>query len=101
MSEECTMEYASRDELNGIGSKVNEMAIQEATCRGETRQRLDQQDKQHDENRGDIKELYGKVAEVKDEVTNLNGRLIGMGIVLTILIPLITSVLDSIIKAHP
>lgn len=85
-------------EFNGLGQRVNSMAVEHATCRGETRQRLESVEERQAEHRGEIKELFTAVDKVRTGQAALNGRMVGMGVVLSILIPIATALLMRVLS---
>jgi hypothetical protein len=90
-------EYASVDEVNGLGQRMNKAEIAQAQFSGQTSQRVENLEKCQDEHRRDIKELFTSVEGVRTSVTALNGRLVGMGVALSLVIPLVTAVLIEIV----
>jgi hypothetical protein len=82
-------------DINGLGSRLNDLAIGEAACQGKTNNRLETLEKRQTEQRVDIKELFTSIDKIRVAVSSLTGRIIGAAAVLGILIPIITSVLQE------
>jgi hypothetical protein len=82
------------EQMNGLGNRVNNMAISEANCQGKTNERLNTMEKRQGEQRDDIKEIFGKIETVNTALSLLSGKISGgfviLSIVLTIIIPFIT-----------
>jgi hypothetical protein len=84
-------------EFNDLGHRLNSLAVDHATCKGATSQRLESINQRQEETKSDVKELFNAVDKVRLSLTSLNGKMVGMGIVLSILIPIATSILTKII----
>jgi tetrahydromethanopterin S-methyltransferase subunit G len=84
-------------EFNGLGQRLNGLAVEHATCKGATAQRLDGVERRQDEHRIEIKELNTSVDKVRAELSDLQGRMVGIGVMLSILIPVATAFLTKVL----
>ncbi len=87
-------EYATSQELNGLGCRLNELEKNCAACQADKRARFDNVDLRQTSQNDDIKLLFTKVDEVK---TAINKAMGGFAVVVVV-IQIVVIIIDKFWK---
>lgn len=88
------MEEVTRQEFNGLGGRVTNLAVDKAACRAEILQKYENQEQQMTQTRENVSKLFTKV----DSVTGMVNRGIGIMIAVSAAIALVGVILEHVWK---
>lgn len=91
------MEPATREEINGLGMRVNSIERSVASCQGEKGQQILSLDTDMRDNKKSIIDIYKCMTELKVAMASMQNRIIGAVAVLIILINLVAPLIIKLI----
>lgn len=92
------MEPATRDEVNGLGIRLNSIERSVASCQGEKGQRIFSLTHDTQENKKSIIDIYKCMNELKVQMAGMQNRIIGAVAVIILVIQLIAPFLMKLVE---
>jgi hypothetical protein len=91
-------EFASQAELNGLGTRLNDLENSVSRCQGEHRVEIINVKSGTENNKGDIESLFKAVTEIKVQIASMSNRIIGAVAVIVMVINLVIPFIMEAVK---
>jgi hypothetical protein len=88
----------TREEFNGLGHRVTEVEMAQARCGAATEQRFRNLEGRQGEQREDIGKIFTAIDELRQAIATTSARMVGVGVTLGVLVPIITALLMFILN---
>ena len=88
----------TRDEFNGLGSRVGGLREDFIECRSKKTQQIGSLEDGRKDQEDKIMSIFRTQEEMKIAMSGLQNRLIGIGLAMVVFIPLVTSLLSKYLR---